>query len=164
LKIRPQAIFSFVVMIFFCVFVYEAKDWRMQARLYPFVIGIPMLICAIVQFVMDFKGVEAKPSSSDAAPMDFQFQQTDVSPADVRKRTITMFSWMFGFFAAIWLVGYVIAIPLMVFGYLKFQSNEKWGLSIILTAFAFVFFYALFVKLLNLPFPDGAVQTMLDLA
>jgi hypothetical protein len=150
------------VLIFFCVFLYEAKDWRMQARLYPLAIGIPMVICAIIQVILDLKGVKAK-QSSDGAPMDFQFQQTDVSPEDVRKRTITMFSWMFGFFAMIWLVGYVIAIPLMVFGYLKFQSNERWGLSITLTVIAFVFFYALFVRLLNLPFPDGAVQTMLGL-
>lgn len=163
MKIRPAALFSILVLIFFCVFLYEAKDWRMQARLYPLAIGIPMLICAIIQVILDLKGVKAK-QSSDGAPMDFQFQQTDVSPEDVRKRTITMFSWMLGFFAAIWLVGYVIAIPLMVFGYLKFQSNEAWGLSIMLTVIAFVFFYALFVRLLNLPFPDGAVQTMLGLA
>jgi len=163
LKFRPAALFSLLVLIFFCVFVYEAKDWRMQARLYPLAIGIPMLICAIIQVILDLKGVKAK-QSSDGAPMDFQFQQTDVSPEDVRKRTITMFSWMFGFFAAIWLVGYVIAIPLMVFGYLKFQSNERWGLSIMLTVIAFIFFYALFVRLLNLPFPDGVVQTMLGLA
>jgi len=121
-----------------------------------------MLIFAIVQVILDLKGVKAK-QSSDGAPMDFQFQQTDVSPADVRKRTITMFSWMLGFFAMIWLVGYVIAIPLMVFGYLKFQSNESWRLSVTLTVIAFVFFYSLFVKLLTLPFPDGAVQTMLGL-
>jgi hypothetical protein len=162
LKIKPAALFSLVVLIFFCVFVYEAKDWRMQARLYPWAIGIPMLICAIVQLILDLKGVKAK-QSSDGAPMDFQFQQTDVSPEDVRKRTITMFAWMFGFFAMIWLVGYVVAIPLMVFGYLKFQSNEAWGLSITLTVIAFIFFYALFVRLLNLPFPDGAAQTMLGL-
>ena len=162
MKLRPAALFSLLVLIFFCVFLYEAKDWRMQARLYPLAIGIPMVICAIIQVILDLKGVKAK-QSSDGAPMDFQFQQTDVSPEDVRKRTITMFSWMFGFFAMIWLVGYVIAIPLMVFGYLKFQSNERWGLSITLTVIAFVFFYALFVRLLNLPFPDGAVQTMLGL-
>ena len=162
MKLRPAALFSLLVLIFFCVFLYEAKDWRMQARLYPLAIGIPMVICAIIQVILDLKGVKAK-QSSDGAPMDFQFQQTDVSPEDVRKRTITMFSWMFGFFAMIWLVGYVIAIPLMVFGYLKFQSNERWGLSITLTVIAFAFFYALFVRLLNLPFPDGAVQTMLGL-
>ena len=162
MKLRPAALFSIIVLIFFCVFVYEAKEWRMQARLYPFAIGIPMLIFAIVQVILDLKGVKAK-QSSDGAPMDFQFQQNDV-PADVvRKRTITMFAWMFGFFMAIWLLGYVVAIPLMVFSYLKFQSNESWRLSVTLTVIAFVFFYSLFVKLLTLPFPDGAVQTMLGL-
>ena len=75
-----------------------------------------------------------------------------------------MFAWMFGFFMAIWLFGYVVAIPLMVFAYLKFQSNESWRLSVTLTVIAFVFFYSLFVKLLTLPFPDGAVQTMLGLS
>jgi len=164
LKLRPQAIFSLVILVFFCVFVYEAKEWRMQARLYPFAIGIPMLIFAVVQFILDLKGVKAK-QSSDGAPMDFQFTgQKDMDPALVKKRTIVMFSWMFGFFAMIWLVGYVVAIPLMVFTYLKFQSNESWVLSTTLTVFAFVFFYALFVRLLNLPFPDGFVQTMLGLA
>ena len=143
MKLRPAALFSLLVLIFFCVFLYEAKDWRMQARLYPLAIGIPMVICAIIQVILDLKGVKAK-QSSDGAPMDFQFQQTDVSPEDVRKRTITMFSWMFGFFAMIWLVGYVIAIPLMVFGYLKFQSNESWVLSTTLTVIAFVCFYVLF--------------------
>ncbi|HET7006500.1 MAG TPA: tripartite tricarboxylate transporter TctB family protein [Candidatus Binatia bacterium] len=162
MKFRPAALFSLIVLIFFCVFVYEAKEWRMQARLYPFAIGIPMLIFAIVQFILDLKGVKAK-QSTDGAPMDFQFQQTDVSPQDVRKRTITMFAWMFGFFAMIWLVGYVIAIPLMVFCYLKFQSNESWRLSVTLTVIAFLFFYFLFVRLLTLPFPDGALQTMLGL-
>ena len=162
MKFRPAALFSLIVLIFFCVFVYEAKEWRMQARLYPFAIGIPMLIFAIVQFILDLKGVKAK-QSADGAPMDFQFQQTDVSPQDVRKRTITMFAWMFGFFAMIWLVGYVIAIPLMVFCYLKFQLNESWRLSVTLTVIAFLFFYFLFVRLLTLPFPDGALQTMLGL-
>jgi hypothetical protein len=151
------------VLIFFCVFVYEAKEWRMQARLYPFAIGIPMLIFAIVQFILDLKGVKAK-QSADGAPMDFQFAtQDNVTPEEVKRRTIVMFSWMFGFFFAIWLVGYPIAIPLLVFTYLKFQSGESWKLSILLTALSWVFFYSLFVRLLTLPFPDGWLLTKLGL-
>ena len=57
MKLRPAALFSLVVLIFFCVFVYGAQEWRMQARLYPFAIGIPMLLFAIVQFILDLKGV-----------------------------------------------------------------------------------------------------------
>lgn len=163
LKLRPPAIFSLLALIFFCVFVYEAQGWRMQARLYPYVIGIPMLIFALVQFILDLRGVKAK-ESSDGAPMDFQFAaQKEMDPAIVRLRTITMFSWLFGFFGAIWLLGYPIAIPLMVFTYLKFQSNESWKLSIGLTVIAWVFFYTLFVRLLNLPFPEGWLITQLGL-
>ncbi|HEX6767809.1 MAG TPA: tripartite tricarboxylate transporter TctB family protein [Candidatus Binatia bacterium] len=163
MKFRPAALFSLIVLIFFCVFVYEAREWRMQARLYPYAIGIPMLICAIIQFILDLKGVKAK-ESADGAPMDFQFTgQKEMDPAVVKRRTITMFSWMLGFFLMIWLLGYVIAIPVMVFSYLKFQSNESWMLSTTLTVIAFVFFYSLFVKLLTLPFPEGLLITRLGL-
>ena len=163
MKLRPAALFSLVVLIFFCVFVYEAKEWRMQARLYPFAIGIPMLIFAVVQFILDLKGVKAK-QSADGSPMDFQFAAQDhIAPEEVKRRTITMFAWMFGFFFAIWLVGYPIAIPLLVFCYLKFQSGESWTLSILLTVISWVFFYTLFVRLLTLPFPDGWLLTKLGL-
>ena len=118
-----------------------------------------MLILAIVQFILDFKGVERK-QKDDAPVMDYQFSQT-VEPKLARHRAIVMFSWLFGFFVAIWLLGFSITIPLMVFSYLKIQSNEKWGISIVLTVLAWVFFYFLFVRLLNLPFPDGLIFTWL---
>jgi hypothetical protein len=143
------------------VFVYQAQEWRMQARLYPWAIGIPMLFLALVQVIMDFKGVKAK-ESSDGTPMDFQFSQ-DIEPAIARKRAITMFGWLLGFFIAIVLVGFNAAIPLMMFTYMKFQGKESWVLSIVLTAVAFVFYYALFVRLLNLPFPEGLLLTWLGL-
>jgi uncharacterized membrane protein YfcA len=128
----------------------------MQARLYPWAVGIPMLILAAIQVILDLKGVKSKQSSDGAppTPMDFQFTQ-DVEPAIAKKRAITMFGWLLGFFVAVLLVGFSIAIPLMMFSYMKFQGKESWVLSLVLTAIAFIFYYALFVKLLNLPFPEG---------
>jgi hypothetical protein len=157
LKVRPQAIFSFVFLIFFIVFAYLAKDWRLQARLYPWVIGIPMVILAFIQVIFDLKGIERK--QEDAAPVDFQFSQPTVEPAVARRRAINMFSWFFGFFFGVWLLGFSLTIPLMVFGYMYIQSKEKLWLSLTLTAIAWVFFYALFVRLLTLPFPDGMIFT-----
>ncbi len=162
MKIRPAAIFSFCALIFFCVFVYQAHEWRMQARLYPWAIGIPMLILAIVQVIFDLKGLKAK-ESTDAAPVDFQFTQT-VEPAIAKKRAITMFSWLFGFFVAVLLVGFSIAIPLMMFTYMKFQGKESWVLSLVLTVIAFIFYYMLFVRVLNLPFPEGLLLPWLGLS
>ena len=159
MKVRPQAIFSFIFLVFFIVFVYQAQEWRLQARLYPWAIGIPMIILALIQVILDLKGVERK--QTDEAPvMDYQFSKT-VEPKLARRRAITMFGWLFGFFVAIWLLGFSITIPLMVFTYLKIQSNEKWVISIILTILAWLFFYFLFVKLLTLPFPEGLIFTWL---
>ena len=133
----------------------------MQARLYPWAIGIPMLILAIIQVILDLKGVKAKPSS-DATPMDYQFSQV-TDPVLARKRTIIMFSWLVGFFFGIWLLGFPIAIALMMFTYLKFQGRESWVLSIALTVIAWIFFWGLFVKLLTLPFPEGLIVTWLGI-
>jgi hypothetical protein len=52
---------------------------------------------------------------------------------------------------------------LLVFSYLKFQSGESWTLTIALTVIAFIFFWTLFVRLLNLPFPEGWLITQLGL-
>src|SRR4029434_10957488 len=95
LKITAPAIFSFCALVFFCVFVYMAQDWRMQARLYPWAIVIPMLILASVQVILNLKGINPK-QSSDATPMDYQFSKV-TDPVLARKRTITMFSWLVGF-------------------------------------------------------------------
>ena len=159
MKLRPAALFSFGALIFFCVFVYLAQDWRVQARLYPWVIGIPMVILAVIQVILDLKGVQAK-KTDDATPMDFQFTQ-EVDPVIAQKRAVVMFAWLLGFFFMIWLLGFPIAVPLMMFCYLRFQGKEPWVLSMSLTAIAWVFFYGLFVKLLTLPFPEGFIITWL---
>lgn len=133
----------------------------MQARLYPWAIGIPMLVLAFIQVILELRGYKAK-QPSDAAPMDFQFTKA-IEPAVAKKRAIIMFGWLLGFFLLVWLLGFEYGIPIMVFSYLKFQSNESWLLSTILTVLAFIFFYTLFVKLLTLPFPQGLIFTWLGM-
>jgi hypothetical protein len=93
----------------------------MQARLYPFAIGIPMIILAIIQVIFDLKGIESK--TQDAAPVDFQMSQT-VAPVVAFKRTVNIFSWFFAFFFGCWLVGFTITIPVIVFSYMYFHGKE----------------------------------------
>jgi hypothetical protein len=160
-KITPAALFSLCALIFFCVFVYMAQEWRLQARLYPWAIGIPMVILAIAQVILDLRGYKPK-ESGDATPMDFQFTK-GTDPMVARNRAIIMFSWLVGFFLLIWLVGFPLGIAIMMFTYLKFQGGESWKLSIILTVIAWLCFYGLFVRLLHLPFPEGVIMTWLGI-
>jgi hypothetical protein len=161
LKLRAPALFSLCALIFFIVFVYQAQEWRMQARLYPWTIGIPMILLAIVQVILDLRGYKAK-ESADGAPVDFQFTQ-GTDPGIEKRRAITMFGWFLGFLFLVWFFGFEIGIPVVVFSYLKFQGREPWGLSIILTVIATAFFWGLFVKTLTLPFPQGKIFTWLGM-
>ena len=161
MKIRLPAIFSFCALIFFIIFVYQAQEWRLQARLYPYAIGIPMIILAIAQVILDLKGFRRKQTSEGApTPMDFQFSK-DIDPLVARRRTVNIFSWILGFYVGIVFLGFTITIPLLVFTYLKFQGREGWLISIVLTVCAWLMFYGLFVRLLVLPFPEGLIFTWL---
>lgn len=160
MKFRPQVLFTLVVLIFFIVFVYQAKEWRLQARLYPWAIGFPMIAIAVLFIARELIGTGGKPQQAQpgSTPVDFQFTK-GIDPKLARRRTITIFSWIFGFFFGIWLLGFALTVPLFVFFYLKVQSRESWPISIGLTAGAWVLFWALFDKLLKLPFPEGQIFT-----
>lgn len=160
-KIRPQVFLGVILVIFFGLFVYTAKDWRLQARLYPWAIGIPMLVLALVQVVLDLKGFVAKQGRNDA-PVDVRFAER-ADPVLARRRTINIFAWIVGYIISIWLIGFFYSVPLLVFLYLKVQSRERWTLSIALTAVAWIFFWSLFVRLLHLPFPQGQLFAWLGM-
>ena len=95
----------------------------MQARLYPFAIGIPMIIFAIIQVIFDLRGIESK-ADDGAAPVDFQMSRT-VAPDVAFKRTVNIFSWFFAFFFGCWLVGFTITIPVIVFSVHVFPRQRK---------------------------------------
>jgi heme/copper-type cytochrome/quinol oxidase subunit 4 len=161
MKFKPQLVLSILLVVFFSIFAYTAKDWRLQARLYPWAVGIPMLVLALVQVVLDLKGIGPKKNQNDA-PVDVQFAER-ADPVVARRRTLNIFSWIVGYIIAIWLIGFFYSVPLLVFLYLKVQSRERWPLSIALTAIAWIFFWALFDRLLHLPFPQGALFAWLGL-
>jgi hypothetical protein len=66
-----------------------------------------------------------------------------------------IFGWAIGYFVAFWLLGFSLAVPLTTLLYLKVDAGEKWPISLLLTAGAWVFFHGLFVYTLQMPFPEG---------
>lgn len=161
MKFRPQTIFALAILIFFIVFVYQATEWRLQARLYPWAVGIPMIGFALLQILFELAGKTTRKETGNA-PVDFQFGQS-MDSAVSRRRTLNIFSWIIGFSIGIWLLGFAVAVPGMVFLYLKFQAGEKWWLSVSLTIAAWLIFWGLFDRLLRLPFPEGQLLLWLGL-
>ena len=122
-----------------------------RAAIFPLMIGIPSLALALVAFgqellqLMRQKGTVAIPTETESL----------FEPGLLRRRAISIIGWVLGFFLAIWLLGFNTTVPVATFLYLKFGSGEKWGITLILTLVAWIFFYGLFDYVIHLPFPKG---------
>jgi heme/copper-type cytochrome/quinol oxidase subunit 2 len=105
------------------------------------------LLLALCQVVKDMKYPK---KSHDGAEGEAQ-----LAPNIVRQRTIAVIGWIVGCFLLIWLLTFSWAVPLTILLYLKLAGRERWPLTLIITGCAWLFFYALFERTLNVPFPDG---------
>lgn len=130
--------------------VIAAWAWPWKASLFPLVIGIPVFCLAVAEAAWVIFGTTERGEKAQ----DFQIAQ-DVPGDLVLGRTANAAAWIVGFFAAIVLLGFPVAVPLFVFLYLKLGAKEGWILSALLTAAVWVFFYGLFDQLLHLPLPQG---------
>lgn len=129
--------------------IYAAIGWPFKAALFPMAIAITVLCLAAAEVAWTLFGSQAAERATD-----FQIA-TDVPREVAVRRTVTVIAWIGGFFAVIALIGFPWAVPLFVFLYLRVQGRESWWLSLGFSAAVWGFFYGLFVKLLNIPFPAG---------
>jgi hypothetical protein len=79
-----------------------------------------------------------------------------VASAQARRRGLSIVSWLLGFLAAIWLLGFPAGGTLGTLAYLKLAAREKWPISVAISAGTALFF-ALMIYGLNTPFPPGAL-------
>src|SRR5512134_3925421 len=88
-----------------------AMDWPFKAKLFPIAIGVPVFCMAAAEVLWGLLRPEARVSAMD-------FRLSDHLPGKVAaRRTGTAIGWMLGFLAGIVLVGFPIAVPLVVFLY-----------------------------------------------
>lgn len=137
--------------------IFSALSWPLKAKLFPLVISIPLFCLAAGEILWLVLG---KTAASAAA--DFQLSD-DVAPELARRRTALAAAWMGGFFVAILLLGFSIAVALLLFAYLRLQAKRGWLFSAVFTAAVWGAFYGLFDLLLHLPFPAGWLLEWLGL-
>jgi len=138
MRISGAAIFSAGLAMVAAYAVLTALRWPSKAALFPLVMGIPLLVLAMAQMVIDWRGVRA--------PAD--------APRDTRA-AVSVLAWMTSFIALVFLLGFPLAVPIFIFGYLVIAGREPWFLSLALALVAWGAFYLLFQRLLHFPFDSG---------
>lgn len=149
---RASLILGVTIMILSGAAVVLALDWPWKAKLFPLVIGVPMFCLATAEVVWAMFGTARRDEV-----MDYQLSE-NVPPRTAAVRALQAAGWMLGFFGAIALAGFPLAVPLFVLLYLKLQGREGWGLSFVISLCVWGAFYGLFDRLLHVPFPAGLIQ------
>ena len=142
--------------------IWEAREWDTPAKLFPWVIGMPMAVLAVFHLMAEWRGA-SKQAADGSPPVDIEFAK-GIDPAIARSRAVGSFLWIIGFLVSVWLLGFSISTALVIFLYLKMQAREGWGISISLALSGWIIYFVLFEYLLTLPFPDPKIFVWLDMS
>jgi heme/copper-type cytochrome/quinol oxidase subunit 2 len=150
IRFGANTLFTVVVVVLLALALWQSRNFGIRAGLFPWVIGIPTLLLACTQILKEIGGRQKSEAKEGA----------EVEPKIARQRTIAIISWIIGTFLLIWLLGFSWAVPLLILLYLKLAGRERWPLTLTVTICSWLFFYALFEKTLNVPFPDPLLFTL----
>jgi TctA family transporter len=158
LHFGPAVWFTAAVIGLLAVALWQSRNFGFRAGLFPWAIGTPTLILALMQLARE---VTAKQKPLTATAHEMTEVEIEVAPQVARQRTISILAWTIGFFLTIWLIGFTYAVPLTILLYLKFAGKERWLMTALVTFFSWLFYWGLFEKMLNVPFPEGLLITLI---
>ncbi len=156
LRANPGALFTVFILILMIGLVMTAKQWQFQARLFPWSIGIPTMLLCFLQLGMDL--FRNRNEDEDlAGVMDLPVDRS-VPVRVVIQRAVNIFSWIFGLYASIWIIGFILSVPLFLLLYLRIQAGESWKVAVTYMVVMMVFMVGVFEMVLHIPWPPGLIN------
>ena len=151
-------LFTYFLFFVFLAATVMGWSWPYIAKLMPvYVAAIPGLILVVAQLARDaFGKAPAAETGGGSIDMDEVYSTQLESKVEVR-RTLLFFGWFIGGAVAIWLLGIVIALPVLVLLYTLIEGKESWTTSLVMTACTYLLIWGLFEYMLETRWPAGLV-------
>jgi hypothetical protein len=139
----------------FLIAAWAGREWPNIAKIMPvYVAAIPGLLLVLVQLYRDATEWEARKGKSGGMEMD-EVHEVKLEKKIELRRTLMFFAWLIAGAIGIWLLGIVIALPLLVLLYALMEGRERWITSLIMTACTYLLIWGLFEYLLESRWPPG---------
>ncbi len=151
MKITNRLFFTIGLVVVLAAYVSVATTYNYQARMMPLIIGVPVLLLAVSQLVLEFR---------ESAVPDKEMPEEKAKEANAsagRPHSIKVYGWVLAIFCAIYLFGFVIttlAYPLL---YIKFVGGRSWRLSAGISLGTLAFLYVVMINGLNVELYEGLV-------
>jgi hypothetical protein len=131
-------------------------EWPYIAKLMPiYVAAIPGLLLSLVQIGREASGWEKRrENQAQGIEMDETHKGIRDGKTELR-RTLAFFGWFIGGAAGIWLLGIVIALPLLVLLYMLVDGREKLVPAFVMSAGTYGVVWGLFEYTLEMRWPPG---------
>jgi len=150
-----RANLTFFFLAIFLVAAVSGWEWPYIAKLMPvYVAAIPGILLCLVQLYRDATVREDGRGTQGGTEMDEVYEAKLEKQIETR-RTLLFFAWFIGGALGIWLLGIVIAIPLLVFLYMLIEGKERWITSLLMTGCAYLLIWGLFEYMLEARWPAG---------
>jgi len=133
------------ILVVFAWAAWEARDWADNVRTLPLAVALPGLVLAAIQL--------ASSARTSRQPGADESDET-LAPAERTRRSAEIVAWILGMLVAVLLLGFVVAVPLAAFAYLRF-ARESWVASVAIGVVCWAFVYGIFDRLLHVPLPPG---------
>jgi hypothetical protein len=161
--ITVRNLFSLFLIVWFAYGVYEARSYSYLARIFPFYVSLILLVCAIINLIQENlpKVKQASPNGSKVNTSDLS-SNWEIPMSMVWRRFIFFVGTILALYVATYLIGYPLAITLLIFIFYRQIAEASWLASIIAAA-AGLGFLALASKVLNMYWPEGLINKLLEL-
>jgi len=148
--------FNSLLVVLLTAYVFTAFGYNEQARMLPLIIGIPVWLLALWQWLSDLWAdirttLKAREGSTMAGGETRQGLQ----------RTIQEFLWVVGAFASIYLLGFLATSFLYTLLYLRVRSGHNWRLSLGIPLGALAFIYVVMISALQVQLYEGVITLTL---
>ena len=139
MKIKPSSYFLIAILIITLVIIVHSLTFpSLQTKLFPLIASGFVLVLTIIELSKELLAERKAKTTSDLKTEGVEGE----GRGDLRKYLLG-WGWAVGFLLAIYLVGFIIAISLFVFSYLKLNGRKRLlsaGMAIVMTMFMYVIF------------------------
>ena len=140
----------------FLVAAWAGRGWPNIAKIMPvYVAAIPGLILVLIQLYREATGWETRRSRAGGGIEMDEVQDVKLDKQTEFRRTLLYFAWFIGGAVGIWLLGIVIALPLLVLLYTLIEGREKWMTSLVAAGCTYLLIWGLFEYMLESRWPQG---------
>lgn len=155
---KAEIIFSLFLLLMFLTSVIIAISYDRQTRMFPLIIGVPGLILCVILFSSYYIPAVSKRLTTIKQKEFFKAQDKEEQEDDEKKKKefkkvslkeLNITIWIIGLLIIIYILGFMITIPLFIFLFLKFREKENLIISILFSVSSWVVIYIMFILILK---------------